>query len=1168
MKRKRMVTRVAAVMLTASMVASATPFSSVTALAGNGSNVGWTVNVGGSSGVLSSEIQGLFDEAVSKYTGETLVPLVCYGVQVVAGYNYYMICRQGGELKNVVLYQDPQDQASIASVEDFDINQYAQNHTYDIPEEPCAGGTEVYRNMERCELPSDAREVFESAFYNLNGVSRVPVAYLGNRSGEGIDYAYLCQRNAVVVNPDIYLDLIIINKGTDGTICLKSTYTMMASKGSYIETNGLLNYSFSGNHSNKAGYAQGKITLSANEAGTYKIYWADNYKALEGYYPIGSLKLGKNESGEINLGYHTVIPAGATKIIATTDSLYTSEAYSVFNIPRAKQLNSDSGKKLYSFSAFSDIHIDKGSQYYVNAEANWKQALKYSAEKNSDYVIVSGDCVTNDSGPDKEWDAYAKVLSKSDFVGPVWESDGNHDMRQGVSSGLKSFIKGSGTDGSGSSKAYFSMTEPTTGDIFIFMALELNKSPHHNEEFSDEQLAWVKDLIEKNYQNHNIFLIQHSPIQGFGAGDRMEKPYYSGLLTTDNASTKAFKKFLTDYPNITFLSGHTHEDFVMDYNYSDENGTAANMIHIPSLAGSTMPDSKDSGLERNNGKGFHSQAYYVEVYENEIVFSGFNVKDEMIYPAYSYIMEGSRTENSPLLNANPEKEYTGDPVDASAELSRVSSILSSNYSYASYDSYQSLKKLYYEYRSYATVPQGVIDEFERRIQALGVFVGEIAVYPVQKTYYMANSKNWSSVYAYAWNDSNDKNAQWPGVKLSKVGTNSDGKDIYSIDFAKAGEYTNLIFNDGSNTNQTVDIPLVKYAGNAFSISSLSSGKYTVKNFSYQSEDSPQDPENPVVTGDDIKLLYYIADEHGWSDQGIKFTKYSDGKYRLSYNATGEKNFSFSLYNKTKGKYYCVPESQKPTFAEGQQFSYGLDEMSSRGKSITIYGMTAEDSLEIEYDQETNKIVVYCSGETEVLKTGWQKIDGQWSYFNEAGIMQTDWQFIGSEWYYFDDDGIMQSGWQEISRIWYYFDGGAMVTGWKQMGGNWYYFGRDGAMTTGWKFMSSKWYYFNTNGSMTSGWKKIGEKWYYFNADGSMVTGWKQIGSKWYFFKNAGAMAANEWCGGYWLNGDGTWTYKYKASWKQNSRGWWYGDTSGWYAKNTTVTIDGKKYVFDASGYLK
>ena len=62
------------------------------------------------------------------------------------------------------------------------------------------------------------------------------------------------------------------------------------------------------------------------------------------------------------------------------------------------------------------------------------------------------------------------------------------------------------------------------------------------------------------------------------------------------------------------------------------------------------------------------------------------------------------------------------------------------------------------------------------------------------------------------------------------------------------------------------------------------------------------------------------------------------------------------------------------------------------------------------------------------------------------------------------------------------------------------------------------------------------------------------------------MAANEYCGGYWLNSNGSWTYKHKASWHENYKGWWFGDDTGWYAAGGTYKIDGRDYVFDSSGY--
>ena len=103
--------------------------------------------------------------------------------------------------------------------------------------------------------------------------------------------------------------------------------------------------------------------------------------------------------------------------------------------------------------------------------------------------------------------------------------------------------------------------------------------------------------------------------------------------------------------------------------------------------------------------------------------------------------------------------------------------------------------------------------------------------------------------------------------------------------------------------------------------------------------------------------------------------------------------------------------------------------------------------------------------------------------------------------------------------------------------------------------------------MHTGWLKLGSNWYYLSKGGMMLTGWREIGGVTYFFKPGGAMAYKEWWDGYYLNQDGSWTYKYRARWVHNNKGWWYGDDSGWYAKNATVKIDDKYYTFNAMGYL-
>ena len=92
-------------------------------------------------------------------------------------------------------------------------------------------------------------------------------------------------------------------------------------------------------------------------------------------------------------------------------------------------------------------------------------------------------------------------------------------------------------------------------------------------------------------------------------------------------------------------------------------------------------------------------------------------------------------------------------------------------------------------------------------------------------------------------------------------------------------------------------------------------------------------------------------------------------------------------------------------------------------------------------------------------------------------------------------------------------------------------------------------------------------WYYLGTDGVMQTGWIKLDDNiWYYFKPDGSMAANEYCGGYWLGASGTWTYQHKAQWKKDPKGWYYQDSTGWYAKNCKLTIDGKEYNFNTAGY--
>ncbi len=181
-------------------------------------------------------------------------------------------------------------------------------------------------------------------------------------------------------------------------------------------------------------------------------------------------------------------------------------------------------------------------------------------------------------------------------------------------------------------------------------------------------------------------------------------------------------------------------------------------------------------------------------------------------------------------------------------------------------------------------------------------------------------------------------------------------------------------------------------------------------------------------------------------------------------------------------------------------------------------------------------------------TGWLKTEQATYYLDENGDLATGWQEIDGEKYWFFPGGTMKTGWKEIDGTWYYFDAdGKMQTGWVESYGKKYFLDEDGKMLTGWQKLDGSWYYFNPDsGAMSTRWKEIDGKWYYLGEDGRMVTGWKQLSGKWYYLQSSGAMKTG------WLKLDGYW--------------YWF-DSNGVMAADTTLTIDGKQYSFDAKGHM-
>ena len=229
-----------------------------------------------------------------------------------------------------------------------------------------------------------------------------------------------------------------------------------------------------------------------------------------------------------------------------------------------------------------------------------------------------------------------------------------------------------------------------------------------------------------------------------------------------------------------------------------------------------------------------------------------------------------------------------------------------------------------------------------------------------------------------------------------------------------------------------------------------------------------------------------------------------------------------------------------------------------------YMETSTGVMKTGFFRDANGGLYYSDGSGAMVgNPGWNVIGGKWYWMNSNGSIYSGWLNRPSGWYYLNADGSMATGWAQVGNTWYYMNGsGAMQTGWVKTAGGWYYLTGSGAMATGWYMVGGTWYYSNNSGTMQTGWVKVGNTWYYMNGSGAMQTGWVKTSSGWYYLTGSGAMATD------WYQVGGTWYYSnnsgtMQTGWVNPHGTWYYLDGSGAMATNRWI---GNYYV-TASGAM-
>lgn len=644
-----------------------------------------------------------------------------------------------------------------------------------------------------------------------------------------------------------------------------------------------------------AGYAEGRITLSANSSadyGTYYLYWADNTKALNGYAPIKSFTLGAAHNFA-ELGEFTAIPADATKVIAikSTSAPATktvAAAAAVFDIPAAKQFAAKSTQKQYDFQALSDIHIQHDDSYWVHSKEHWANALEVAAKRDAEFIAVCGDQVNGYgySNLQKEWPMYLQILAESSFVNPVFETNGNHEIKgngdkQAQTQDHNIYKIGSGLNvetGTMLGTTYYEKT--INGDHFIFMTLEKSGSPNEYSEFSDEQLNWLEGLLNK-YKNdgHKIVIFQHALIKGYGAGDDLVNPFYGGALNPEFDDVKRFMSLLESNKDIIWFSGHSHLDFKYNYNINNMDGTTCYTVHIPSTS-STTHRNVSTGSNDYIMSPDSSQGYFVDMYEDYVVVNGTDLVKNEILPMYTYMID--YTGDKLVENDMPDKPVvTYDKVQVEVDVKALSENPSS-----------------VKVRLYGADDETLTQDISMAKSTDGTYVAEVSTQftkmkflvgaSTSGEYTVANCKvvlggtkvkvnlanikdknnagctGWTTVNAYAWNTASNQNTgEWPGTAMAK-----DADGSYVILLPGGVNPNMIIFNNGSS--QTADLDIKPY------VVAEIEGSYTLTDGDGEITTLPTEEPTTAPPTEPVEMIkVYFVKPTNWEKAYI-YAYYGDG----------------------------------------------------------------------------------------------------------------------------------------------------------------------------------------------------------------------------------------------------------------------------------------------------
>ena len=260
----------------------------------------------------------------------------------------------------------------------------------------------------------------------------------------------------------------------------------------------------------------------------------------------------------------------------------------------------DSENVRLSFAAVSDVHVLGESITEFRFENLFKD-LSNSKEK-FDAVVMAGDLT--EMGFNCEYETFFKVLDKQTVTKNLIIATGNHDVRSAykknkpiIMNKVEEYL---GIDTKGESFYSYDIN----GYTFIVMGSE--KQVFERAYISDRQLAFVDgELKRATAEGRPAFVICHQPLKETHGLPDVWKTGDLGDQSQD------VRDILVKYKNVFYINGHLHDGM---YERSVEKlADGVYSINLPTYGKTNDFGVKDRGI-----------GYYIEVYDNQVIFTGRN----------------------------------------------------------------------------------------------------------------------------------------------------------------------------------------------------------------------------------------------------------------------------------------------------------------------------------------------------------------------------------------------------------------------------------------------------------------------------------------------------------------------------------------------------------------